>query len=124
LTSSSSVLRGWDDIVVIVCAPDVSPSCDFSVFGFAGRHQKNEIGSGVVDFGVPFTTNPASPPRGARSFGDGGDRYCYCLLVSGSSVACHDCDPLLHPLLSRQIPRFPRSTWVETCRPLPPIQYI
>ena len=61
------------------------------------RASGNDIGGNVVDFGVPLATSPATPLRSARPSGDGGERYCCCLLVSGSGIARHDGDLLLVP---------------------------
>jgi len=94
-SSTSSTLRGWG-AVVVVCARGVSPSHAFSALALL-RASENSIGGDVVGFGVSSATTPASPPRGTRSSGDGGDRYCCCHLVPGSGVAHHDGDPLLLP---------------------------
>jgi len=61
---ASAVVRAWED--------DIGEIFAFGVFG------------------VPYTTSPASPRRGARLFGNGGDEYC-CLW----SLARHGGNPLL-----------------------------
>ena len=96
-SSSSSVLRGCDAIDV-VCSWGVSPLAESRVFSVWAavlpwlRESGNDIGGDVV----PLRPK-SSPPRGAGSSGDGGERYSY-LLESGSGGARHDSDPLLLPL--------------------------
>jgi len=98
-SSTFSILHGWD-AVVVVCARGLSPFHVFTVLavvlGLLGA-QKMTSEAEVVGFGVPSATSPASPPRGLRSSGDGGDRYCCSLLVPGSGVGRRDGGPLLLP---------------------------
>ena len=62
----------------------VSASAKALVVVRASEHAIGEIFA-LCCFGVPYTTSPASPRRGAQSFGDGGDE-CRSLwsLVPGS----------------------------------------
>jgi len=110
-SSTSSTLCGWG-AVVVVCARGVSPSHAFSALALL-RASENSIGGDVVGFGVPSATTPASPPRGTRSSGDGGDRYCCCHLVPDSGVARHDDDPLLLPPSSSSSE--PSASWSFFC---------
>jgi len=95
---SSSMLREWG-AAAAACARGASPSRASSVSALALlRVSENDIGedddADVVVFGVPFATSPTSLPHSARSSGDGGERYCCCLLESGSGVAHDNGDPL------------------------------
>ena len=99
-SAPSSILRGCD--AGVFCLQGGASSFRAVSASAVVRAWEVDIGEifafGV--FGVPYTTSPASPRRGARLFGNGG---VLLSLESASSVARHGGDPLLPSASSSEL---------------------